>query len=195
MIERFALTFRLRSAHAVSSVTLRFIDCRVRLLDDFLHFAAFEVRPKRKPHAHRYRDVFSRASTGCRSIAWRRFSARPTALAGSHRFSESSTGTTAYGYDKVGNLQTVTYPNGVVHTYSYDTRNRLTNLGVPGNVSAPGQLAVAGTIASYGYTLDASEHNIGAEARWLCATIPSPTKNVLPLPSSMRLHRLQPIAA
>jgi YD repeat-containing protein len=49
----------------------------------------------------------------------------------------------------VGNLQTVTYPNGVAHSYTYDTRNRLTNLGVS---------ATAGTLASYAYTLDASGH-------------------------------------
>src|SRR5437879_49192 len=42
---------------------------------------------------------------------------------------ENNTGTTAYGYDNVGNLQSATYPNGVVHRYSYDTRNRLTTLG------------------------------------------------------------------
>ena len=33
-------------------------------------------------------------------------------------------------YDNVANLQRVTYPNGVAHNYAYDTRNRLTNLGV-----------------------------------------------------------------
>ena len=48
----------------------------------------------------------------------------------------------AYGYDNVGNLQTATYANGVVHNYSYDTRNRLRNLGVNGTVSgAPGAIA------------------------------------------------------
>src|SRR5882724_11619299 len=56
-----------------------------------------------------------------------------------------------YGYDNVGNLQTVTYPNGVAHTYSYDNRNRLTNLGV-----AKG----ATNLASYGYTLDAAGHRL-----------------------------------
>ncbi len=70
----------------------------------------------------------------------------------------SDTGTTSYGYDNVGNLQSVIYPNGVVHSYSYDTRNRLANLGVSGNKAAPGQPAVAGTIASYAYTLDAAGH-------------------------------------
>jgi len=34
-------------------------------------------------------------------------------------------GTTAYGYDNVGNLQSVAYPNTVAHSYSYDNRNRL----------------------------------------------------------------------
>jgi hypothetical protein len=27
-----------------------------------------------------------------------------------------------YNYDAVGNLQTLTYPNGVAHTYSYDSQ-------------------------------------------------------------------------
>jgi len=36
--------------------------------------------------------------------------------------------TTTYGYDEVGNRQTVTYPNGTVTTYSYDTLNRLTDI-------------------------------------------------------------------
>jgi YD repeat-containing protein len=52
-------------------------------------------------------------------------------------------------YDAVGNLGTVTYPNGVAHGYTYDTRNRLTNLGVAKGATA---------IASYGYTLDATGH-------------------------------------
>src|SRR5204862_4787385 len=32
---------------------------------------------------------------------------------------------TLYSYDGVGNLQTLTYPNGVTNLYSYDTLNRL----------------------------------------------------------------------
>jgi len=56
--------------------------------------------------------------------------------------------TASYAYDNVGNLQNVTYPNGVVHNYNYDTRNRLTNLGVNGTVSG-----APGPIASYAYTL------------------------------------------
>jgi len=42
----------------------------------------------------------------------------------------------------VGNLATVTYPNGVAHAYAYDTKNRLTNLGVTGS---------AGNVAGYSY--------------------------------------------
>jgi hypothetical protein len=41
----------------------------------------------------------------------------------------------------------VTAPNGVVHGYTYDARNRLTNLGVDGSATP---------IASYAYTLDAA---------------------------------------
>ena len=65
--------------------------------------------------------------------------------------SEVNTGTTSYNYDNVGNLQSATYPNNVVHNYTYDTRNRLTNLGVNGSATA---------IASYAYTLDAAGHRL-----------------------------------
>lgn len=54
-----------------------------------------------------------------------------------------------YGYDNVGNLQSVTYGNGVVHTYGYDNRNRLANLGV-----AKG----SNNLFSYGYTVDSAGH-------------------------------------
>ena len=40
--------------------------------------------------------------------------------------------------------------------YGYDTRNRLTNLGVNGTVAG-----APGAIASYAYTLDPSGHRIG----------------------------------
>src|SRR5208282_5607541 len=60
---------------------------------------------------------------------------------------------TKYTYDNVGNLQSLTYQNGVVHTYAYDARNRLTNLGVNGTVNG-----APGPIASYVYTVDASGH-------------------------------------
>jgi hypothetical protein len=33
-----------------------------------------------------------------------------------------------YGYDVVGNLQTLRYSNGVTNLYQYDSRNRLTSL-------------------------------------------------------------------
>ena len=60
-------------------------------------------------------------------------------------------GTTNYSYDNVGNLQGFTYPNGVAHSYSYDARNCLTNLGV-----AKGATQVAG----YGYLLDDLGHRL-----------------------------------
>lgn len=50
----------------------------------------------------------------------------------------------------------MTYPNGVVHNYTYDNRNRLTNLGVTGTISG-----APGTVASYAYTLDAAGHRTG----------------------------------
>jgi len=64
--------------------------------------------------------------------------------------------TTTYVYDNVGNLQSVTYPNGVVHNYTYDPRNRLTNLGVNGTVNG-----APGAIAGYTYTLDPAGHRTG----------------------------------
>ena len=32
-----------------------------------------------------------------------------------------TSGATTYSYDAVGNLQNFTYPNGVAHSYAYDT--------------------------------------------------------------------------
>ncbi len=37
-------------------------------------------------------------------------------------------GTVSYGFDGVGSLSTLTYPNGVNATWTYNTRNQLTNL-------------------------------------------------------------------
>src|SRR5262249_49899230 len=41
-----------------------------------------------------------------------------------------ASGETTYTYDNAGNLAGYRYPNGVSHTYSYNTVNRLTNLTV-----------------------------------------------------------------
>jgi YD repeat-containing protein len=54
-----------------------------------------------------------------------------------------------YSYDNVGNLQSVTYGNGVTHTYSYDNRNRLANLGVTKGST---------NLFGYAYTADAAGH-------------------------------------
>ena len=54
-----------------------------------------------------------------------------------------------YTYDTVGNLDTVAYPNGVQHSYSYDTMNRLTHLAVA---------SVGLTLAQFDYRLDATGH-------------------------------------
>ena len=53
----------------------------------------------------------------------------------------------------MGNLASVTYPNGVVHAYSYDQRNRLANLAVNKVAGTP---VVTTPLLSYAYTLDAS---------------------------------------
>jgi RHS repeat-associated protein len=56
-------------------------------------------------------------------------------------------GVTKYTYDNAGNLANFTYPNGVTHTYTYNTLNRLTNLRVATATS---------THASYAYNLGPS---------------------------------------
>ena len=66
-----------------------------------------------------------------------------------------ATGTTRYSYDTVGNLKTVSYPNGTVATYEYDLLNRLTlleNRGSDGSI-----------ISSYTYTLDAAGNRTKVE--------------------------------
>jgi RHS repeat-associated protein len=55
-------------------------------------------------------------------------------------------GTTVYTYDSASNLATVTWPNGIHSTFSYDGLNRLTSLQA---AAGTGQ-----TIASFGYQLD-----------------------------------------
>src|SRR5206468_6665897 len=37
---------------------------------------------------------------------------------------------TTYHYDDAGNLQNFAYPNGVTHSYNYNTLNRLTDMAV-----------------------------------------------------------------
>jgi YD repeat-containing protein len=44
--------------------------------------------------------------------------------------SVGATRTTDYTYNANGSLATLTQPNGVVHSYGYDTLNRLRSLGV-----------------------------------------------------------------
>jgi len=65
---------------------------------------------------------------------------RPNVVTDSHR----GANITNYTYDPVGNLNTVTLPNGEAVTYQYDQLNRLTNMAA----------TVSGTqVASYVYTL------------------------------------------
>ena len=61
--------------------------------------------------------------------------------------------TTSYNYDLVGNLASVTEPNGVVTTYSYNKLNRLTDEVVK---NANGTV-----LASYSYTLDNAGNRTG----------------------------------
>lgn len=55
-----------------------------------------------------------------------------------------------YTYDANGNLESLTYSNGVTHTWSYDTQNRLKDLTVRNTAFT--------TLNSYAYTLQASGH-------------------------------------
>jgi RHS repeat-associated protein len=54
------------------------------------------------------------------------------------------TNSTAYGFDAVGNLQTVQLPNNVTNTYAFDALNRLTNLVAK---------SIGGTVANFAYKL------------------------------------------
>ena len=68
-------------------------------------------------------------------------------------------GTTNYSYDAVGNLNGMTYPNGVSASYSYNPLNRLTNMqsicGTHNGCGTPGS-----PIASYSYTLGAAGNRL-----------------------------------
>jgi RHS repeat-associated protein len=56
--------------------------------------------------------------------------------------------TTTYAYDPASNLATVTYPNGVQSTFTYDDLNRMK--------------AVSSSIATYNYTLGAAGNRLSA---------------------------------
>jgi YD repeat-containing protein len=63
----------------------------------------------------------------------------------------TTSGLTTYNYDAVGNLQNFVYPNGVTHAYTYDTLNRLTQVGASNNSAA---------ISNYAYTLGATGNRL-----------------------------------
>jgi YD repeat-containing protein len=69
-------------------------------------------------------------------------------------------GTTNYGYDAVGNLSGVTYPNGVSTNYAYNPLNRLTNLQSTCGTAASGCGPSGAPIASYTYTLGAAGNRL-----------------------------------
>jgi RHS repeat-associated protein len=64
----------------------------------------------------------------------------------------SGTKNTAYTFDKVGNLQTLQYPNGVTNLYRYDSLNHLTNLAWGSS---------GGSLAGFGYTLGLAGNRTG----------------------------------
>lgn len=58
--------------------------------------------------------------------------------------------THGYTYDPVGNLSTAAYANGVMHTYTYNNLNRLTDLSISNSASA--------ILSAYNYQLNAVGH-------------------------------------
>src|SRR5262249_23108331 len=64
-----------------------------------------------------------------------------------------ASGVTNYAYDNVGNLQSFAYPNGVVHGYTYNPLNRLTNLAVCTAGASPCDAQTANRLNNYAYTL------------------------------------------
>jgi RHS repeat-associated protein len=61
---------------------------------------------------------------------------------------------TSYSYDDVGNLASVTTANGVQHAYTYNTLNRLTNVGVTKTGTTPTP------INNYAYQLGAAGNRL-----------------------------------
>ena len=76
---------------------------------------------------------------------------RPTNVSDTHRGSN----TTTYSYDGIGNLSTMTLPNGDGVTYQYDTLNRLNSMAATVGGS---------TISSYSYTLGPAGNRINVSA-------------------------------
>ena len=62
-------------------------------------------------------------------------------------------GATNYIYDPTSQLSSMQYPNGVAHAFTYDSRDRPTNLAVSG----PG-----GALASYTQAFSDSSHKLSA---------------------------------
>ena len=65
-------------------------------------------------------------------------------------FTDPALKTTTYGYDNVGNRESVSYPNGNTTSYIYDTLNRLTRLTTTDTL--------LNTLVDFQYSLDASGH-------------------------------------
>jgi RHS repeat-associated protein len=82
---------------------------------------------------------------------------------------DSVNGSTAYGYDGVGNLQSCTYPNLVRSEYQYDSLNRLTNL-------ASSQLLTP--IANYAYTVSAAGNRLTASEQLLASSLNAQPKTI-----------------
>ena len=79
--------------------------------------------------------------------------------------------TTSYTYNLVGNIATVTDPNGMVTAYQYNKLNRLTNETVKD--------ANGNTLASYSYTLDNAGNRTGVTETQLLPNGTTDTRTVV----------------
>ena len=72
----------------------------------------------------------------------------------------NATGLAAYNYDANGNLNGVGYANGVQHAYTYNTVNRLTDLGVR-KVDLQSTSSAPVPLQGYSYQLNKNGHRTG----------------------------------
>jgi len=74
---------------------------------------------------------------------------------------DATTGATLssdYSYNANGSLESLTQPNGIVHTYTYDTLNRLRTLQVKVGAAVLGGSSIGTLLHDYNYTLNPSGH-------------------------------------
>ena len=84
----------------------------------------------------------------------------------------TGTKNTAYGFDGVGNLKALNYPNGVTNFWQYDTLNRLTNEVSKLSTSTLGsfyyQLGPTGNRTNLNETLNGSSRTVAWQSDKVC---------------------------